>query len=343
MAALISNRTAILIQNTSADVPKFLQKPWKLASCPRQDFQCFFLPTSPCVPTWKDIEQGYILEGDFDFHFATEDKFHIPAKQLDNKVWMLLKYGGVTETPPRSVYKTLYRYGTELLQVVPSGDLRRPVMEQALEQLLVDDDDDDGSDESHSKNTTATTSFQYPAAHNQVNHALEFYALRPNFASRRKLTEALNNIVPSHFSPESTLGLPIRASDKCYRESECLSFDEYMRAADMVWQDHHQPTTTKNGNRSTTPTILFTTESIKMLNEQKAYISNNAASSRHQFLTNTRDVTPNTGLISEVASHEERFTADENMLSALSSFSFQLLPSVSVGNCCSNFHMLLNE
>jgi hypothetical protein len=113
-----------------------------------------------------------------------------------------------------------------------------------------------------------------------------------------------------------------------------------MRAADMVWQDH-QPTTTKNGDRST-PTIIFTTESIKMIKEQKAYISNNA-SSRHQFLTNTRDVIPNTGLISEVARNEERFTADENMLSAISSFSFQLLPGVSLGNCCSNFHMLLNE
>jgi hypothetical protein len=111
-----------------------------------------------------------------------------------------------------------------------------------------------------------------------------------------------------------------------------------MRAADIVWQDH-QPAT-KNGDRSI-PTILFTTESIEMLSEQKAYSIN--ASSRHQFLTNTRDVTPNTGLISEVANNEERFTADENMLSVISSFSFQLLPGVSLGNCCSNFHRLLNE
>ena len=35
--------------------------------------------------------------------------------------------------------------------------------------------------------------------------------------------------------------------------------------------------------------------------------------------------------------------ADEVMVSALSSFKAQLLPRVSIGNCCSNFHVLLND
>jgi hypothetical protein len=35
--------------------------------------------------------------------------------------------------------------------------------------------------------------------------------------------------------------------------------------------------------------------------------------------------------------------ADEMMLSSMSSLKMQLVPRVSVGNCCSNFHVLLND
>jgi hypothetical protein len=36
-------------------------------------------------------------------------------------------------------------------------------------------------------------------------------------------------------------------------------------------------------------------------------------------------------------------TADEIMLSAVSSLKFQLLPRMTLGNCCSNFHVLLAD
>jgi hypothetical protein len=35
--------------------------------------------------------------------------------------------------------------------------------------------------------------------------------------------------------------------------------------------------------------------------------------------------------------------ADAIMISALSSLKAQLLPRLSIGNCCSNFHILLND
>lgn len=35
--------------------------------------------------------------------------------------------------------------------------------------------------------------------------------------------------------------------------------------------------------------------------------------------------------------------ADEIMLSAVSSLKAQLLPRISIGNCCSNFHAMLND
>ena len=34
---------------------------------------------------------------------------------------------------------------------------------------------------------------------------------------------------------------------------------------------------------------------------------------------------------------------DANMLSSMSSLKAQLLPRLSIGNCCSNFHIMLND
>jgi hypothetical protein len=321
MAALITNRTAVLIQNSPIG-PRFLRKPWTLASCFRRDFQCFFLPTTPCVPTWKDIEKAYILEGDFDFHFATEGKLRVPAKHIDDKVWILLKYG--VNDPPHSVRNTLYRYVSELLRLVPVEDPQRPMMYQAMEQLTA-----------FTTNNTPP-GFPYPAAYSAINHALEFYALRPNSKSRQQVAQVMQDIVPSDLDNDKLLGLPIRASDKCYRESECLPFHEYMRATDIAWRDvQHNSTCT---GKLCMPTILFTTEAAQTVREQESYSN----TSSRNFLINTRDVVPNTGLISQVAD-EQRFTADENMLSVITTLSFQLLPRATLGNCCSNFHMLMNE
>jgi hypothetical protein len=40
---------------------------------------------------------------------------------------------------------------------------------------------------------------------------------------------------------------------------------------------------------------------------------------------------------------EESFDLEAAMLSSISSLKLQLLPSLSIGNCCSNFHALLND
>jgi hypothetical protein len=61
-----------------------------------------------------------------------------------------------------------------------------------------------------------------------------------------------------------------------------------------------------------------------------------------QFLTNHKDVTPDSGFVQNIKK-TMNFTADESMLSAVTSLKFQLLPRVSLGNCCSNFHVLLND
>jgi hypothetical protein len=262
------------------------------------------------------------LEGDFDFHFATKGKLHVPAKHIDNKVWILLKYG--VNNPPQSILNTLYQYVSELLRVVPSEDPQRPLMYHAMEQLTA------------FTTNNMPSGFIHPAAYSAINHALEFYVLQPNSKSRQQVAQVMQDIVPSDLDNDKLLGLPIRTSDKCYRESECLPFHEYMSATDIVWQDvQHNSTCT---GKQCMPTILFMTEAVQTVRKQEIYSN----TSSRNFLINTRGLVPNTGLISQVA-NEERFTADENMLSIITTLSFQLLRRATSGNCCSNFHMLMNK
>ena len=136
----------------------------------------------------------------------------------------------------------------------------------------------------------------------------------------------------------------------------------YLRAGLLAWKQSTNKTTETAGREVSDPTILFTTESIKMAKAQKSFCEANtnatniAATTRHPFrfegsiLTNFKDVTPNTGLIgqslrapSSDQKHTQSFTADENMFSVISTLSFQLLANVTLGNCCSNFHMLIHE
>ena len=97
------------------------------------------------------------------------------------------------------------------------------------------------------------------------------------------------------------------------------------------------------------PTIIFTSESNEMVREQEAFAAelhnpNSSIAAKYgsyRIVSNTRDVTPDTGKFKN--KQNSNITADDAMLSALSSMQFQLLARVSVGNCCSNFHVLLAD
>lgn len=133
------------------------------------------------------------------------------------------------------------------------------------------------------------------------------------------------------------------ASDKCKGESECLSFDQHMQVVNTQWAKHNQ----KDGTNEQDVSVLFTTESKAMVQEQIEFSQNDDLKMKYpfsfRFVTNTKDVTPDTGFIKEVTGNGETDSADDAMLSSMSSFKSQLLPRVSVGNCCSNFHALLND
>jgi hypothetical protein len=97
-------------------------------------------------------------------------------------------------------------------------------------------------------------------------------------------------------------------------------------------------------------TLVVTSESLAMAREFQAFKSNLTAQRslpyRFRLVTNEADVTPDTGFLggpAAAATRNASFTADEAMLSAMSTLQFQLLPKVTAANCCSNFHVLLAD
>jgi hypothetical protein len=95
------------------------------------------------------------------------------------------------------------------------------------------------------------------------------------------------------------------------------------------------------------PIVVFSTESQEMVQNQTEFVANvqwqRQFPFNFTFVRNVRDVTPGSGWVKDFKKKNLNITADDNMLSVLSTLKMQLLPRLSMGNCCSSFHMLMNE
>lgn len=149
-----------------------------------------------------------------------------------------------------------------------------------------------------------------------------------------------------------------------------------MQVTSALWQNHIE-----NGEKKLStvdPTVVFTTESTSVVKEQQSFVADNGEANfpfKFEFITNTKDVTPDSGFMKDIGERKisivsnnfskinylRRTTfylhallslvynkdvisdADSIMLSAMSSLKAQLLPRITIGNCCSNFHTLLND
>jgi hypothetical protein len=146
------------------------------------------------------------------------------------------------------------------------------------------------------------------------------------------LNEIVNESLPNDFDTATSLGIPIRGSDKCLVESECLSFEQYMNVIVSVWKKHHS-------DSNAVANIILTTEDEHVMREMKKFDPTSIPFS-HRFVTNEKDVLQGTGVANDFEK-SGNVTADQVMLSSLTALKLQLSSKYSVGNCCSNFHNLL--
>ncbi|CAB9522696.1 expressed unknown protein [Seminavis robusta] len=206
---------------------------WQLASCPRKDYQCTFCPPSPCVPTIEDLHNGYQLN-------ATElqglyKEGTLPTKLNNTKVvfavadewemeWISLSY--MKHKPERNA--------------------------QDIMATLMDDNH-------HAKNNHTTKDIQRiqllrkaagegwrfgraaGTLHTMMS-AYTSYSLRPLPTTAQLIWSQAKDSLPRGFDPHQTVGLPIRATDKCHEESECLTFSQHMDvvAAECGHYFHHR-------------------------------------------------------------------------------------------------------
>jgi hypothetical protein len=121
-----------------------------------------------------------------------------------------------------------------------------------------------------------------------------------------------------------------------------LSFYHHMEAVGQLWTKHQNVT-----NSDANPTVIFTSESKAVVQEQVEFASNltiqQTLPHKFGFVTNSEDRHPDSGFGRDAEIRHSTISADDAMLDAMSSLKLQLLPRISMGNCCSNFHILIAD
>lgn len=125
-------------------------------------------------------------------------------------------------------------------------------------------------------------------------------------------------------------------SDKCWKESECLTFSQYMRVVTQLWR---KTALANQYKYSQYMNILLTSDDAKVLKAQKLFMANDTLRGRlaftPRFILNDHDVHQ-----TKVWS-KPRVNADKHLLDSLSSLKTQLNSKHTIGNCCSHFHNVL--
>ena len=311
--ALASGRIALYINHFNESQHRWLQKPWTLVSCHRRDYQCFFLPPSPCVLTHQDYLDAHILDKvEMRTLFRQGSLPHLE----NERVWVYSPTFRPQREPPL-MRDRLVRIGKFLIQQGLLPDT--PMLHRAIHRI-------------NSPVNEQKTAFE---GDDELAGGLLLYVSRPRSPYLKQL-HMMTMEPPS--DPSKSIGLPIRASDKCMEESECFPFEKYLQAAQAYWL--HMWPDTPNGTRLS---VLVTTESTDVLQQKLSWTKRQSAAPWEQLsfemLHNPHDVTQDTGLVRAVKS--DRLTADQVMLSSLSSLRAQLMHRIVLGNCCSNFHRLI--
>ena len=299
-------------------------QPWGLASCPRHDIQCFFMPLSPCVLTEAELKNAttigvkelmqMLVNGKVDDHHLNNAKVlfikHAPvvnlalAKQKQTRNLKMLWYEFV---------RSMYENHTESFSSVMSSDR----FERAL------------------------TKIGDPNEKWLMEGAAVSYIMRPNVEYSAKLTNRIDELFHADFDPVKALGIPIRASDKCTSgESECLSFENYTdlslafsrKKAGLL----NLANTTINSTSLAHDSIVISTEAREILD--LAIVLQKQQSFPLHLILNDQDVAQGTGNVKSISKSEN---GDEIMYSTFVSIQMQLMTGDTIVNCCSNVHKLL--
>lgn len=380
LAGLAMNRTVVLLNAAPKDIfekrAPFLVKPWALNGCKdRKDYQCYFLPLSPCVPSIDDLQNAPIITTLQDANKVQQyANFSSNPEYEQSKVVIMVGGPNLVQITNEARKRAAKRMKELLHERVQLGQIHIP--QYMLDKFL---------------NITqlwfrpGEIKNQKGSAYNQgrsLMHAASLlYLLRPNDKLRKRINDVITDSLPGNFSSDNSFGMPIRASDKCNSESVCLLFEEYM---DLVVQQRNKYHTTmipriepivfdltknetkttirhiskpltnrgnNNGNNKNDiyplSDIILTSESERVIHNRlywenitKTSSSSSSSSTTFpfRFVINQNDTMQGTG-----ASRTYGRRSYDVMVSSLAAIQLQLHSKHLVGNCCSTFHQLLMD
>ena len=313
-------------------------KSWTMASCQRKDIQCVFSPLSNCVLTKTQLNNGTIMEKKpaiVSLYQTGKLPENYPDRNSARIVWQKYEnYGLKVEKSTGLFINRMYSISQQLIQelspvlniddhnVTTTATTRRQIWERTAELIR----------------QTQHTDFVFKC----FRRAAIMYLLRPNPSSRRQLQEILHRNIPELDSLHEkenlaykTIGLPIRASDKCKRESTCMPLVKYMELARETWR--------RQIPNETRPNLIITSESQSIFDQLQSEIIDNPTQRQKypfQFIVNTQDIHPGSG---RFRSNGRNVTADDGMISAMSTLQLQLNSGIVRGNCCSKFHSIIGN
>ena len=199
LMGLTSNRIVLFVNNAPLG-DEYLSEPWILASCPRRDYQCFFMPNSPCTLTDDEIASAYRLDR-MQLRKLTQLSMYIKAAE-GNRVWRFNSQFFPTEKIGHRAVTKLQEYARILVDAVPdTADNANfiALLNMAVESIS-------------SVNERREGTYNFAARWNKVYHALTMYSMRPNPSSAADLDKIMLEIVPNDLNPEMAFGLPVRGT-----------------------------------------------------------------------------------------------------------------------------------
>ena len=232
LMAIASDRIPLFYSNTPKQGARWLGTPWHLASCERKDYQCVFLPTSPCTLLYEDIKNATVIDEGIakrlrrggqlseeyqDARVIVTESRSSPAK-FD-------KFDGIHNVVRKKIYAMAmelvnrWRIATEE-DTSPERQHKLEILIQAAQQIQRRDEPEEFDH------------YYYGHRYYRIPHAILLYLLRPNPAAREAMAKQLEHAIPSDFfstsstsggSGISTIGLPIRGK-KGFRLYETSSW-----------------------------------------------------------------------------------------------------------------------
>ena len=213
MVGVATNRVVLFVNNvnnTMAGANQSFRKPWSLASCDRQDYQCSFLPSSPCVLTQEEISKAHTLKRS-ERRRAFRYGVLPPEHAQDRVVVMQLTFR--PQRTPENLLPALQQLAVQLLndpKVFPQSSplhnidslKQRSILHRAVENIL---------SVKEALTSNASSTFSYFGA-SLVHKSLALYAMRPLPQVTLQMEDILSDILPRGYDPEHTAGLPIRGT-----------------------------------------------------------------------------------------------------------------------------------